>query len=235
MNRRQLLAAPVALAVAQARAVAASRKPIFFWFYTSEAISLRTAPVSDFEFSVASVDLPCHGQDLRKGEPQELAGWRYRVDNGEDLLSAFIEKCRFKLDRLIEVGANPELVFAAGGSRGAFAAMQLSLADPRFTNIVGLAPVVDLMALREFDGCQKAPPPLADFADTLAKRSIFLSIAAQDTRVSTTKAVDLVTRIASGRRDADIELVVERGTEHEFSASSMRAARNWIDRKLAKT
>ena len=35
-------------------------------------------------WTVVSLDLPCHGDDRRAGEPAELAGWAARAANGED-------------------------------------------------------------------------------------------------------------------------------------------------------
>src|SRR5690349_20587394 len=35
---------------------------------------------------VAGVDLPCHGPELRAGEPAGLDGWRFRADHGEDVV-----------------------------------------------------------------------------------------------------------------------------------------------------
>jgi hypothetical protein len=229
MKRRQFLIAAGSLCLART-AYALSNQPILFWFYTSEQEGIKHAPVSPSQFEIISADLPCHGTDVRSGEPAGLDGWRYRIDAGEDLLAPLIEKCRRKLDALNRPDAP---VFVGGVSRGAWAAFQLSIADDRFDHVLGLSPVVDLMGLKEFEGCTKAPVSLAHHVDILAQRSTFLSIESRDDRVGTSRTVELVSAIANGRRDADSTLIVERGNKHEVSERAMTAARRWIEDHLA--
>jgi predicted esterase len=232
MKRRDFLIGAGALCFIR-KALASSERPVIFWFYTSEQMGLHNAPVDSSQFEIVSADLPCHGEDVRPGEPPELAGWRHRIDRGEDLLAPLINKCRYKLDGLIKSGAaNPSKVFVGGVSRGAWAAFQLSVADARFKNVLGLSPVVDLMALTEFAGCTKAPPALSQRADLLAMRSIFLSIQSRDDRVGTTATVNLVSAIVDGKHDAEITLAIERGGQHTVSDGAIDAAKQWIERRL---
>jgi pimeloyl-ACP methyl ester carboxylesterase len=221
VDRRFVLAGLVSTFAHQA--LAADTKPVVFWFYGSVAESLQDCPLSVEEFRVFSVDLLCHGSDVRNGEPAKLDGWRYRVDHGEGLLDRFCSECSAKLD---DIGATSAIV--GGVSRGGFAAMHLSIRDPRFRFVVALSPVTDLSKLTEFAGYASDPLPLN--IEVLSSRSIFLSIESRDQRVSTTSTVDLVDRIANGQRDASLALVVEPGGEHTVTTYARRAAIDWARR-----
>ena len=96
-----------------------------------------------------SLDLPCHGMDIRPGEPEGLKGWRHRVDQGEDLMKDLLAGASAVLDHLIAKGlTDPERVLASGTSRGGYAAMQLAAHDQRVDAVAAFAPVTDLRALR---------------------------------------------------------------------------------------
>ena len=60
-------------------------------------------------WAVVSVDLPCHGDDRRTGEPPELHGWAARVAAGEDIVADFRARAADVLEHLVAVGiADPE-------------------------------------------------------------------------------------------------------------------------------
>ena len=50
------------------------------------------------------IDPPCHGEDVRAGEPPQLDGWRHRIEHEDDFISAFNAKARSVLDVLIKDG-----------------------------------------------------------------------------------------------------------------------------------
>ena len=92
-----------------------------------------------------SLDLPCHGEDIREGEPEQLKGWRARADKGIDFVAEFTPKASSVLDHLVKEGyADPARVAACGTSRGGFMALRFAAA--------GFSPVTDLTALSEFSG-----------------------------------------------------------------------------------
>ena len=43
--------------------------------------------VADHGWSCISIDLPSHGAQLEAGEPEGIAGWRWRVDRGENFVA----------------------------------------------------------------------------------------------------------------------------------------------------
>lgn len=220
-RRTVLLSALTALA---SRNIArADNRHVIFWFTTSEQDAIQNCPFSSDIYRIVSNDLPCHGHDVRDAEPPELEGWRYRIDRGEDLLGDFIKRCSSKLDDL-----GLKKVFCGGISRGGFAALHLSSRDPRFAYVAALSPVTDLLALTEFAGCKSDTHPLHKDAGILAERSLFLSIQSQDDRVSTKDAIDLVGKIVTGSRRADVTLCIDPGSEHQVSNAARRAAVEWI-------
>ena len=216
------------------RSIAASKRPVIFWFHTTEIEGSRRAPVSALEFEVLSADIPCHGGDSRPGEPSGLDGWRYRLERNEDLFGGFIATCRTKLDRHIETGnVDPSRIFVGGVSRGAYAAMMLSLADVRFHHVVGIAPLLTLNALTEFSGFT-TPTPILGGASVLSRRSIFMTIEEGDKRVGAQHVVDLASAIQSINKDADIQTILLPGSEHTVTEAMTSRAAQWIADRVMK-
>lgn len=144
-----------------------------------------------------SVDVPCHGFDIRDGEkPAGLEGWKNRIVNGEDLAANFSARSSKVLDHLIaEKFTDPARVAVAGTSRGGFAALHFAAADPRVKQAIGFAPVTHLPALTEFAGAQEHPKVLAQsvihVADKLVGKPLLLIIGNDDARVSTADCLTL--------------------------------------------
>ena len=140
------------------------------------------------------VDPPCHGEDLRAGEPPQLDGWRHRIEHEDDFISAFNAKARSVLDVLIKDGVtDPERVAACGTSRGGFLAYHFAASDPRIKAAGGISPVTRLTALREFSTTSQLEKAeqlaVARLASKLAGRAIWLSIGNNDERVNTDDAI----------------------------------------------
>ena len=72
-------------------------------------------------FLAVALDSPCHGEDQRPGEPYGLAGWRDRLEKGEEFLADFLKKTSSVLNHLIrQQVTDPERIVAFGPSRGGF-------------------------------------------------------------------------------------------------------------------
>lgn len=227
IDRRTLLTGFASIMV-PAAPMARTKRPCLFWFYTSESEGKRHAPAPSPNFTIASVDIPCHGDDIRPGEPPELAGWRHRMEHGEDLFGKFIIECRTRLDKLIDDGTvDPSLVFVGGVSRGAYAALMLSIADSRFHHVVGLAPLLNLNALTEFESFNTSAP-IFDGASALGDRSIFMIIEGGDERVGAHNVIDLAEAIRLIKSNADIEAVLLPGSAHTVTSEMIRSAEKWI-------
>jgi len=140
------------------------------------------------------IEPPCHGEDVRDGEPAQLDGWRYRLEHEGDFVSAFSAKARAVLDVLIKDGVtDPERVAVCGTSRGGWLAFHLAASDPRIKAAAGISPVTRLTALREFATTRQREKAeqldVARLAPKLAGRAVWLSIGNNDTRVNTDDAI----------------------------------------------
>src|ERR1043166_8893218 len=81
-------------------------------------------------FLLAGLDMPAHGQDQRKDEPNGLKGWRARLDQNEDFVAAFVARASTVLDTLVREGyTDPNRVAVAGTSRGGFIALHFAAAE----------------------------------------------------------------------------------------------------------
>jgi dienelactone hydrolase len=140
------------------------------------------------------IDPPCHGEDVRPGEPGQLLGWRHRLEQGEDFMPAFVAKARAVLDLLVQQGiADPGRVAACGTSRGGFLAYHFAASEPRVRAVAGISPVARLNALREFATTSRRERAdqldLTRLAPKLAGRAVWLSIGNNDVRVNTDDAI----------------------------------------------
>ena len=188
------------------------------------------------------IDAPCHGADIRAGEPTQLNGWRHRLEQGEDFLKEFTDRASHLLDYLVKKGyTDAERVAACGTSRGGFLAFHLAAADERFRAAAGVAPVTRLLALSEFNGM--AEPERAEafdlehLAPKLANRAIHLSIGNHDARVDTDAAIDfvrVVTKVASENAPANailpIELIVAPTAGHTQVDGAHVLLADWLRR-----
>lgn len=179
-----------------------------------------------------SIDLPCHGTRQRADEPGGLTGWRSRVENGEDFVTAFNQRLSAVLDHLIRKGySDPKQVAACGTSRGGFLAVHFAASDKRIGCVAGFAPVTDLAKLREFKGLENnaltQKLSLAKHAVNLAKRSVWIVIGDQDQRVSTDAAIGLARQLTAAKCAVELHVMPEpRG--HTTPKGSVEMAARWI-------
>jgi dienelactone hydrolase len=163
------------------------------------------------------VEPPCHGEDVRDGEPKQLDGWRHRLEHDDAWVNAFTTKASAVLDLLIKDGIiDPERVAVCGTSRGGFLAYHFAAAEPRIKAAAGISPVTRLTALREFSTTtQRVKAEQLDvtrLAPKLAGRAIWLSIGNNDARVNTDDAIAFtreVVRAAARPDNPDAVIPVE--------------------------
>ena len=189
-----------------------------------------------------SLDLPGHGRDVRAGEPTNgLSGWRQRLERGENFVPDFVTKVSAVLDFLIQGGyTNPQKIAACGNSRGGFMALQFTAGEPRVRCVCAVAPVTNLIALREFSGIEADPAAwalagslsLASNAEKLANRPIWVSIGNDDQRVNTDDAIAftrIVVELSRAKRyPADVQLHVMPNPDHTVPPHAPEEAAAWV-------
>lgn len=199
-----------------------------------------------YGFLYVVVDPPCHGVDSKPGEPPELRGWRYRVENNEALVAPFTTRATAVLDHLVTEGyTDPAQVAACGTSRGGFLALQFAAAEPRVRAVVAISPVTDLAALSEFKGLGDHPNVVAlkaeNLAEKLAGRPVWISIGNNDRRVDTDDAIATTRKFtAAGVAKAagvtnpviPVELIVGRSPGHGSIDGAYELAAEWLLRQV---
>ena len=156
------------------------------------------------------MDAPCEGTATRPGEPAALAGWRHRVENGENFAEQFSRDAKAVLDYLIEARyTDPRRVGLLEISRGGFLALHFAAADCRVKSIALMAPVTDVRTLRGFDEMDDhvlaRSMAAINRADDLLERPIWFIIGDWDARVGTDHTIAMARRLS--------ELAVAAGKE----------------------
>lgn len=153
-------------------------------------------------WTILSLDLPCHGDDHRLGEPEELDGWASRVAAGENIITTFQHRVNDVLNHLIATGITDTAHIATVGiSRGAFMAFHAAAGNAQIRAVAGLSPVTDLRALKEFAGQESNPLvqrlALLNTAVALSDRAVWITIGNADERVGTANAVAFARALAN--------------------------------------
>lgn len=188
-----------------------------------------------------SLDVPCHGMDRRPDEAEGLAGWRQRIEAGENVPAVLAQQASTVLDHLVAQGlADPERVAACGTSRGGFIALHFTAAEPRVRAVVAFAPVTELPALSEFAGLESHESTrsldLGRQAEKLADRGLWLCIGNRDERVGTDLAIaftrGIVAAAAQRETTADVELRVTATLGHRIHDAAHDEAAAWLRTRL---
>jgi pimeloyl-ACP methyl ester carboxylesterase len=190
-----------------------------------------------------SLDVPCHGKDVKSGEATGLSGWRARLEKGDELVSGFAKKASEVLDRLIKDGYTAaDRVAVAGTSRGGFMALHWAAAEPRVGWTAAFAPVSDLLVLAEFRGMEKNAPTrsvdLAKQANKLAGRPIWICIGNNDARVGTDQVIAFTRKVveasAAGKKPAPIEIHVMPSVGHSIHPTAHEEVAAWLTQHWRK-
>lgn len=191
-----------------------------------------------------SLDLPCHGQERVTGEPDGIAGWRHRLDAGQDLLGDFQRRSQAMLDYLIANNfTDPERIAACGTSRGGFAALHLAAHDRRIQCVAAMAPVTDLLVLDEFKAMKQsdraAMLSIEKQAPALVDRGVWIVIGDRDVRVGTDQAIAFARRLSAvaveRKIPSRVELIVRSEARgHTTPPGSAEMAATWVAEELER-
>jgi dienelactone hydrolase len=189
-----------------------------------------------------SIDLPCHGREIRLQQRSGLAGWRERLDQGDNFVAEATTRLSQVLDQLIADGlADPRRIAAVGTSRGGFIALHFAAKDPRVQCVAAFAPVTDLAALTEFKGAETnalgQSLALGLQTKALAGRAVWLTIGDRDTRVGTDRAIQFARQLTAAslarRRPALVELhVLAEPRGHSLPAGVAENAAAWLRKQI---
>lgn len=200
-------------------------------FNQSYAYSTLAWMMAEKKWLVVTLDLPCHGEDLRPPEPEGLTGWAYRLKHGEDVVAYHNGRVKKVLDYLIaQRYSNPDFIFVSGTSRGGFLSIHSSIADARIRAAIGFAPVTNLAFLDEFK-FEAVPAPVAstmllkNYAKTISFKPLRMWAGPSDTRVGTTCMVDFAGSLSL---NADASLRIMPSVDHNTPAPAYAEAADWL-------
>ena len=213
-----------------------------------EDFSLVAQILAKKGYLAVSLDLPCHGMDVKQGEPADgLSCWRVRLERNDNFVEDFMPRISAVLDFLVKEGyTNPRKVAACGASRGGFIALQFAAHDPRVKCVFAFAPVTNLLALKEFAGVEENPGALrlvlslalANVAEKLTDRSIWLTIGDYDLRVSTDDAIAFTRRLVElsimENRPPKVELHVMTNVDHSVPTHGAEDSAAWLLKEMEK-
>lgn len=192
-------------------------------------------------FISVALDIPCHGADVKPGEPEGLKGWRARLEKGDNFVAAYCKKMTEVLDYLIKEGyTDPKKIFVAGTSRGGFMSLHVMAAEPRVRCAVAFAPVAELPILNEFKGMENDPLTksiaLPSIVDKLAGRPIWICIGNNDQRVGTDSVIAFTRKVVAAslaqKKPAPISIHVMQTEGHAIHKTAHEEAAAWIAAKL---
>ena len=189
-------------------------------------------------WNVVSLDIPCHGADQRPGEPKELTGWAARTRQNEDIVAPFQRRVNDVIDHLVHThNADPQHIAVAGTSRGGFMAFHAAAGNPRIRAVAAIAPVTDLLALREFTGQENNPLvqrlALVHAVPVLADRAAWIIIGNADERVDTAKVAAFALALAATGPERDVTLLVLPVPGHVSLPKWHDDAPDWFQERLA--
>ena len=165
---------------------------------------------------IVSLDLPCHGDDKRPGEPEELSGWNYRLNHGEDIFKKLCDKASKCLDELESTrNIDRSRICVYGISRGGFMAVEWISRDHRISKAATMCQVFRLRdpGLAEFDGKDQS---LSDISDKITC-PVSCWVAKNDPRVG-------------NYNPSFAEIHVMPVNEHHVTNEAFKEAANWLEK-----
>jgi alpha-beta hydrolase superfamily lysophospholipase len=212
-------------------------KPLILVFTTDAANSLSgtytTVPQALHAggYTVAAVDVTCHGTDVRAGEVEGLGCWRKRIDaGGADIFAPMVDTASRAITEIMaQRQANGDVV-VVGVSRGAYAALRVAASDQRVSTAVLLAPVTDLGRLTEFKGGRPASGlyGLQRHAVKLSQKHIFMQIGNQDDRVGTAEALKFANQVLAAGKGKPVDLTVIMTPSKGHAVAEQEFAAKWV-------
>ncbi len=154
-----------------------------------------------------------HGDDIRVGEPTELRGWAYRIAHDIDIVAHFQIQVNYIINYLIVNGiSDPEYIATAGTSRGGFMAFHTAISNQVIRAIAAFSPVTDLVSLSEFsenkNNALAQKMALANMAEKLADRFVWITTGNADARVDSDKTIDFANNIKMINHNNTLQLHV---------------------------
>lgn len=188
-----------------------------------------------------SIDLPGHGAEQRQGETEGLAGWRARMDAGEDPIADMAVRAKKVLNYLVADGqADQKNIAVCGTSRGGYAALRFVAVEPRAKCVAVFAPVTDLGVLEEFRGADKKildAQSLDQHVPQLATRPVWMIVGDHDARIDSDKTIDLARKLSASAisqgAEPRIELHVCPAPGHVTPAGAAEESAKWIAKVFA--
>lgn len=188
-------------------------------------------------YSVAAIDVTCHGKDLKKKEKYGLECWRSRADQtGKNVFDGYIGNLKSVISDIAGKHVTDTAgITVLGVSRGGYLALKAAVEIQEVTTVIAMAPVTDVFRLREFDGSKasKSLYSLDSYYPDLAKKHIFIQINNDDDRVGTAQAMSLIAGVtkAGSLKAVDLTAIVtpKKGhstSEHEMAADWALSERN---------
>jgi pimeloyl-ACP methyl ester carboxylesterase len=192
-------------------------------------------------WNVVSLDMPCHGDDIRPGEPPETLGWVKRIGSGENIITPFKKKVNDVIDHLIRRNViDPKRLAATGTSRGGFMAFHAAAGNPAIRAVAALAPVTDYRQVSEFadhiDNPLVHEMILDHSVESLADRWLWITVGNNDDRVGSTSVVNFVNLLTAEnlrrRVRAGVTLHLLPTPGHASFAAWHDDAADWISGKV---
>jgi len=195
-------------------------------------------------YLLVSIDIPCHGKQNAGGKLSGLGGWAERAARGDDFVAENNQRLSEVLDHLINTGvADAGKVAVCGTSRGGFLAVHFAAHDARVKSVAAFAPATDLARVKEFAAVVDTPLikklSMANLAEKLAGRAVWMVIGDQDDRVSTQSAIDVAQAITAAsiakKVDSKVDLhVIAEPRGHRTPPGSAEMAAGWMLRVMAE-
>jgi len=184
-------------------------------------------------FTIAAVDVTCHGKDVHAGEIAGLDCWASRAKSSKsDVFAPMVGNASAVIsDISAHHFADTSSVIAVGVSRGGYAAIRLAMADSRVDKLILMAPVTDLWRLEEFKGMRPNDGGYGFDAGSLNRLShdhIFMQIGNADTRVGTAQALQFEVAVVGAGDDRLVDFTTIMTPLRGHGTARHDLAANWV-------